>query len=94
MKRFLGLAFAITLVASPFASAQPRHNAPPPPVTTPAVAAPVAPAVSEPVAIPQQTPPAPGLCCCRAWSHGWQYSWLANAACTAANGSCVSPDHC
>jgi hypothetical protein len=84
MKRFLGLAFAVTLAASPFASAQSRDPAPP-------VAAPVAP----PASLQQQTPaPAPGLCCCRVWSHGWQYSWLENAACTTANGTCVSPDHC
>ena len=90
MKRFLGLAFAVTLAASPLVSARPRH-----PTTAPvARVAPVAPAAH--VTLQQQTPqpPGPGLCCCRAWAHGWQYSWQANAACTAANGSCVSPDHC
>jgi hypothetical protein len=33
-------------------------------------------------------------CCCRAWSHGWQYAWRAEGECAAQNGSCVSPDHC
>ncbi|MFO0603033.1 MAG: hypothetical protein U0324_07650 [Polyangiales bacterium] len=43
---------------------------------------------------PTPQPPQPGICCCRQWSHGWQYSWRPNAECTAQNGSCVSPDHC
>lgn len=43
---------------------------------------------------PTPAPPQPGICCCRVWSHGWQYSWRPNAECTAQNGSCVSPDHC
>lgn len=33
-------------------------------------------------------------CCCRAWSHGWQYAWRTEVECGAQNGSCVSPDHC
>jgi len=55
------------------------------------LAAPVA-AQTPPTPAPQ--PPQPGICCCRQWSHGWQYSWRPNAECTAQNGSCVSPDHC
>lgn len=34
------------------------------------------------------------ICCCRVWSHGWQYSWRPSGDCTGQNGSCVSPDHC
>lgn len=33
-------------------------------------------------------------CCCRAWSHGWQYAWRSERECAAMSGSCVSPDHC
>lgn len=33
-------------------------------------------------------------CCCRAWSHGWQYAWRAERECAAQSGTCVSPDHC
>ncbi len=87
MKRFLGLAFAVTVAASPLANAQPRQSPAP-------VAAPVALQTPAPIVTPAPAQPAPGLCCCRAWSHGWQYSWRDNAACTAANGTCVSPDHC
>lgn len=82
MKRTLGLAFAVTLAASPLAGALPRR-------ATTVVQAPVA--AQQPAPTP---PPGGALCCCRAWSHGWQYSWRENAACTAANGTCVSPDHC
>ncbi|MDB4928095.1 MAG: hypothetical protein JWM10_579 [Myxococcaceae bacterium] len=85
MKRFLGLAFAVTLAASPLASAQPSPAAP---HVTPPVA------LQQPAPTPPTPPPGGALCCCRAWSHGWQYSWRDNAACTAANGTCVSPDHC
>jgi hypothetical protein len=85
MKRFLGLAFAVTLAASPLASAQPRH-------ATPHVDAPIA--LQQPAPTPPTPAPGGALCCCRAWSHGWQYSWRDNSACTAANGTCVSPDHC
>lgn len=38
--------------------------------------------------------PAGPTCCCRAWSHGWQYAWRAERECAAQNGTCVSPDHC
>lgn len=80
MKRFLGLAFTVTLAASPLVSAQPR---------------PATPRVEAPVALQQPDPtPAPSLCCCRVWTHGWQYSWRDTATCTTANGTCVSPDHC
>jgi|GEM_PF-1290817 hypothetical protein len=82
MKRFPGLLLAVTLVASPLVSAQPVTSTP---------------RVAPPVTL-QQSPPAQspdgGLCCCRAWSRGWQYSWRDSPACTAANGTCVSPDHC
>lgn len=45
------------------------------------------------------TPPTPpttpsAICCCRVWSHGWQYSWRPNAECTSQSGTCVTPDHC
>lgn len=43
---------------------------------------------------PTPAPPQPGICCCRVWTHGWQYSWRPNAECTTQNGTCVSPDHC
>jgi hypothetical protein len=86
MKRFLGLAFAVTLAASPLASAQTSPTAPR--VAPPAVV------LQQPAPTPPTPPPGGALCCCRAWSHGWQYSWRDNAACTAANGTCVSPDHC
>lgn len=33
-------------------------------------------------------------CCCRAWSHGWQYAWRTEVECRGQNGTCVSPDHC
>lgn len=61
--------------------------------------APVAAQTASPLPRPEpaQTPPPapqPGICCCRVWSHGWQYSWRPNAECSAQNGSCVSPDHC
>ena len=82
MKRSPGLAFAVALAASPLASAQSRRPIPVP--VTPA-----------PVTLQQTPEPPPGtLCCCRAWSHGWQYSWRDTAACTSGNGTCVSPDHC
>ncbi len=43
----------------------------------------------------QPAPPSqPGICCCRVWSHGWQYSWRPNAECGTRNGTCVTPDHC
>jgi hypothetical protein len=90
MKRFLGLAFAVTLAASPLASAETRRAAPQPV----APAAPVALRQPAPAPPTPPTPPGGGLCCCRAWSHGWQYSWRDGAACGAANGTCVSPDHC
>jgi len=48
-------------------------------------------------ATPLQTPPTPptgGLCCCRTWTRGFQYSWLASPQCATQNGTCVSPDHC
>lgn len=38
--------------------------------------------------------PQGAICCCRVWSHGWQYSWRPSGDCTGQNGSCVSPDHC
>ncbi|MBL8603075.1 MAG: hypothetical protein JNK72_14215 [Myxococcales bacterium] len=40
------------------------------------------------------TPPSGGLCCCRTWARGWQYSWSAASQCATQNGTCVSPDHC
>lgn len=54
------------------------------------------PAQTPPAPAPQPPgqPPAPGICCCRVWSHGWQYSWRPGTECTAQNGSCVTPDHC
>lgn len=42
----------------------------------------------------QQPPPQPGICCCRVWSRGWQYSWRPANECSAQNGTCVTPDHC
>ncbi|MBK8696020.1 MAG: hypothetical protein IPN17_28110 [Deltaproteobacteria bacterium] len=80
MQRLSGLMFAVSLAASPLAVAQDRVPAPP---------------AAPPVALQQPAPgPTPPLCCCRVWSHGWQYSWRDTGACTAANGTCVSPDHC
>lgn len=86
MKRLSGLMLAVSLAASPLASAQSR---------TPS--APVALQQPAPVALQQPAPqptPNPTLCCCRVWTRGWQYSWRDTPACTAANGTCVSPDHC
>lgn len=105
MNRLLGLAFAVTVAASPLASAQPRRAPRVAPPTVAAAPAAAAPAAATPAVAPAATPatttpapveaqPAPGLCCCRAWAHGWQYSWRDAAACTSANGTCVSPDHC
>lgn len=87
----LGL-FAVLFAAAP-TSAQPREVSPTPSQSSPSFtpATPVTP--QEPVA-QQQQPQPPGTCCCRTWSHGWQYAWRPAAACTQANGSCVSPDHC
>ncbi len=78
MKRLSGLMLAVSLSASPMAFAQPRSTTAPVALQQPA---------------PQPTPN-PTLCCCRVWTHGWQYSWRDTPACTAANGTCVSPDHC
>ena len=80
MKPFARLALALLLVA-PSLAAQPRgahHDA------------------GTHVDVPHAQPDAPptALCCCRAWSHGWQYGWRDAPACTAGNGTCVSPDHC
>ena len=94
MKRSLLPLLAIVTLALPAAAQTPARSAPHP--TSPRVQ----PAQSAPAqALPQQTPPAPtppqpGICCCRVWSHGWQYSWRPNGECTAQSGSCVTPDHC
>lgn len=76
----LGL-FTIALSTSP-SWAQPRDAAP---------SAPITPQQQQPQ--PQPAPPQ-STCCCRTWSHGWQYSWAPAPTCTQSNGSCVSPDHC
>ena len=93
MMRSLGLAFAVALVATSMASAQPRRARRP--LDAAVVAPVVAPAaLQQPAPTPPDPPPGGTLCCCRAWSHGWQYSWRDTAACTSGNGTCVSPDHC
>jgi hypothetical protein len=83
--RALSVSVFAAMLWAPSAGAQRLPAAPEPPAVVPAPA-------------PQQTPPAPtppgGLCCCRTWARGWQYSWLAAPQCTAQNGTCVSPDHC
>ena len=81
MKFYARLALA-ALLAPPVASAQPRvaHRD----------------AGVHPADVPDASTdvPAPSLCCCRAWSHGWQYTWRDASSCAGANGTCVSPDHC
>jgi hypothetical protein len=48
-----------------------------------------------PAPSPRPSPPQqPNICCCRQWSHGWQYAWRPSAECVAQNGSCVAPDRC
>lgn len=99
MKRSLLPLVALVALALPAAAQNPAHRV----VRRAAAPAVVIPAQAQPAqaqpAQPQQTPPAPtppqpGICCCRVWSHGWQYSWRPNAECTAQSGSCVTPDHC
>ena len=87
MKRSLLPLLAIVTLAVP-AAAQ---------TSTRSAALPASPHVQPAQALPQQTPPAPpqpGICCCRVWSHGWQYAWRPNGDCTAQSGTCVTPDHC
>jgi hypothetical protein len=94
MKRALILGFLLVGASAPFAMAQNPPRAPrvAPGRTTPARAVPNDAAPSD--AQPAQTPPPAGVCCCRVWSHGWQYSWRPAPECTTQNGTCVTPDHC
>ena len=107
MKRSLLPLLAFVTLAIPAAAQTPARSTTTPtsPRAQPAQASPAqaspaqaSPAQTSPAqALPQQTPPTPpqpGICCCRVWSHGWQYSWRPNGECTAQSGSCVTPDHC
>lgn len=87
---------ASILVMGSIALAQPRRRAPAAPTRDAAVAVPVDAAVAPDADAGDARPaePTAPTCCCRAWSHGWQYSWRTESDCGAQNGTCVSPDHC
>ncbi len=96
MKRSPLLLLAFFALALP-ASAQNNTRHPvraAPPRAVPAQNTPRPPAPPAPTPPAPSPPQQPGICCCRVWSHGWQYSWRPNGECTAQNGSCVTPDHC
>ncbi len=80
--RTLSVGVLTAMLWVPTAGAQ-RLPPPPAPPTTP-----------PPEALQTPTPRPGGLCCCRTWSRGFQYNWLAAPQCAAQNGTCVTPDHC
>lgn len=108
MKRSLLALFVLTAFAAPAAAqttrprtaqgaTAPAQSSTAATQTTPQSNTATTPAQTAPAPMqttPTPAPPQPGICCCRVWTHGWQYSWRPNAECTTQNGTCVSPDHC
>ncbi|MEZ4392232.1 MAG: hypothetical protein R3A48_14155 [Polyangiales bacterium] len=85
---------ASILVMSSIALAQPRRRAPAAPTRDAAVAVDASTSPDADAGASRPAEPAAPTCCCRAWSHGWQYAWRTESDCGAQNGTCVSPDHC
>lgn len=89
---FAALSVGSTAVSPSTSSAQPRTPTPDRPGPSPDRPGTDRPAPQDHGAQPAQQQP--GICCCRTWSHGWQYGWRQASECARQNGTCVTPDHC